>query len=109
MTVVQVTGSPTCNLGGGNCLTNSPLAIDSASVTIDLGTNELLDLNIFVAGPGNIVLAGYNGYQRIVFHDAQFQSTGSAMIGGGGNFAIAGTVTASSLELFLAGYLRLGG
>jgi hypothetical protein len=105
MTVVQVTGSPTCNLGGGTCLTNSPLAIDSASVTIDLGTNELLDLNIFVAGPGNIVLAGYNGYQRIVFHDAQFQSTGSAMIGGGGNFAIAGTVTASSLELFLAGNL----
>jgi hypothetical protein len=106
MTVVQVTGSPNCaQFGTGNCLVNSPLAIKPASVTIDLGTNELLDLNIFVAGPGIIDLDGYNGYERIVFHDAEFQSTGTAMIGGGGSFAIAGTVTATSLELFLAGNL----
>jgi hypothetical protein len=106
MTVVQVTGSPTCpQFGAGNCLTNGPLAINSASVTLDLGTNELQNLSLLVVGPGNIDLAGYNGYERIVFHDAAFQSTGTTVIGGGGSFAIAGAVTASSLELFLAGNL----
>jgi hypothetical protein len=104
VTVVQVTGSPTCaQFGTGNCLTNSPLALDAASVTLDLGTNQLLDLSMLAIGPGIVDLAGYNGYERIVFHDAAFQSSGTAAIGGGGSFAIAGTVTASSLELFLAG------
>lgn len=106
ITVVQVTGSPICpQFGAGNCLTNAPLAIDAASVTLDLGTNELLDLSILAKGPGNIDLDGYNGYERIVFHDAAFQSTGTAVIGGGGAFGIQGTVTASRLELFLAGNL----
>ena len=105
LTVVQVTGSPTCDVGGGNCLANSPVAIDSASVTLDLGTNDLLDLNIFVGGPGVIDLNGYNGYEQIVFNDAMFQSTGTTTLGPGGSFAILGTVTASSLELFLAGNL----
>ena len=105
LTVVQVTGSPDCPIGLGNCLVNSPLAIDAASVTLDLGTNDLLNLTIFVQGPGVIDLNGYNGYEQIVFNDATFQSTGTTTLGPGGSFAIQGTVTASSLELFLAGNL----
>ena len=105
LTVVQVTGSPTCPIGGGNCLANTPVAIDAASVTLDLGTNELLDLSMLSSGPGNIVLSGYNGYERIVFHDAAFQSSGTAMLGLGGSFTIGGAVTASSLEIFLTGNL----
>ncbi len=103
LTVVQVTGSATCPIGSGNCLANAPVAIDAASVTLDLGTNELLDLWMLSSGPGDIVLSGYNGYERIVFHDAAFQSSGSAVLGSGGSFAIGGTVTASSLEIFRAG------
>ena len=106
LTVVQVTGSPTCpQFGAGNCLSNAPLAVDAASVTLDLGTNELLDLNILVQGPGTIQLSGYNGYEKIVFTDATFQSSGTATLGPGGSFFIAGAVTASALEVFLAGNL----
>jgi len=106
MTVVQVTGAPGCPaFGAGNCLANGPLAIDSASVTLDLGTDELQNLKIFVAGPGVIDLDGYNGYEQIIFNNAMFQSTGTTILGPGGSFAIQGTVTASSLELFLAGNL----
>jgi hypothetical protein len=106
MTVVQVTGAPTCpQFGAGNCLSNGPLAIDAASVTLDLDTNELLNLTILAVGPGIIDLPGHPAYERIVFHNAEFQSTGTTVVGPGGSFAIQGNVTASSLELFLDGNL----
>jgi len=105
LTTVQVTGSPTCPIGTGNCLTNGPLAVSSASVTLDLGINQLQNLSIAVPGPGSIALTGYNGYEKIVFTNAAFQSSGTAMLGGGGSFFIAGTVTATKLEVFLAGNL----
>jgi hypothetical protein len=106
LTVVQVQGSPTCpSFGAGNCLTNGPLAVDAASVTLDLGTSELLDLSVFVGGPGIIELSGFNGYERVVFTDAAFQSSGTATLGSGGSFFIGGTVTAGRMEIFLAGNL----
>ena len=103
VSVVQVDGSPDCFIGLGNCLADGPLLIDSASITLDLGTGEILDLNIFAAGPGTIQLNGYNGYEKIVLTDAAFQSSGPATLGPGGSFNIAGAVTAAQLDLFLAG------
>lgn len=105
LTVVQVSGSAVCPVGTGSCLAGGPLGIDSASVSLDLGTNELLDLNIFVGGPGEIEFGpgGFKGYQKIVFTDAVFQSSGTATLGAGGAFSIQGEVSAGQLDIFLAG------
>lgn len=103
LTTVQVTGSPSCPIGSGSCLSPGPLPVDSASVTLDLGTSQLLSLSVDVQGPGDIVLGGYNGYESVVFHDVSFQSSGVATLGPGGSFTIAGVVTASSLEFFYTG------
>jgi hypothetical protein len=105
LTTVQVTGSPACPIGSGNCLANGPLPVSTASVTLDLGLNQLQNLAVAVPGPGSIALTGYNGYEKIVFTNAAFQSSGTATLGGGGSFFIGGTVTASKLEVFLAGNL----
>jgi hypothetical protein len=105
LTTVQVTGSPSCPVGSGNCLTNGPLAVATASVTLDIGLGELQNLSVSVPGPGTIALSGYNGYEKIVFSNAAFQSSGTATLGPGGSFFIGGTVTASKLEVFLAGNL----
>ena len=99
-TVAIIGGTSTCSFGF-NCLA-SPVPISGASVMLDLGTSDLLNMNIAVQGPGSIIM-GFNGYEKIVFHDAVFQSSGTTTLGAGGVFSIGGAVTASSLELFFTG------
>jgi len=93
----------TCPIGSGNCLVNAPLALSGAVVTVDSDTNQLLDLSIFVSGPGIIDMNGLNGYEAIVFHGTSFQSSGATTLGPTGNFAMPGTINASTVELFLLG------
>ena len=101
ISTVAILGTGSTCPSGQSCLL-SPVAINGASVTLDLGTSDLLDLNVFAQGPGSIIM-GFNGYEKIVFHNAFFQSSGTTTLGPGGNFTIAGTVTASSLDLFFTG------
>jgi len=117
LTEVQAFGAPSCPIGSltGNCLANGPLDIDSASVMVDLGSAQVLDLDILVEGPGVIdfddpttllTTESFKGYQKIVFTDATFGSIGTpANIGMNGNFVITGSVMAAKLEIFLAGNL----
>jgi hypothetical protein len=77
-------------------------------VTLDLGTNTLIDLNIFVQGPGILNMSGLNGYQQVVFNDVTFQTSGSSGLftvvpNVQYNFAAPGAVTSPSVELFLLG------
>lgn len=97
-----------CPVGLGNCLVNAPLAIDGASVTLDLATNTLIDINIFVSGPGTLDMNGLNGYEQVVFNDVTFQTSGSSalfpvVVNTQYNFAAAGTVTSPSVQLFFLG------
>ncbi len=96
----------TCPVGSGNCLVGGPLQISSASVTIDLESGELLDLRIFVAGPGIIDMNGLNGYEAVVFNNTTFQSSGATTLTPSGsqfNFTSPGSLSAESVELFLLG------
>lgn len=99
-TVAIIGGTSTCSFGF-SCLA-SPVPISGASVMLDLGTSDLLNMTIAVQGPGSIIM-GFNGYEKIVFNNAVFQSSGTATLGGGGAFSIGGAVTASSLDLFFTG------
>jgi hypothetical protein len=95
-----------CPIGSGNCLVNAPLQLTSAAVTIDLDTGELLDLSIFVSGPGIIDMNGLNGYEAIVFNGTSFQSSGGTTLTPSGsqyNFASPGVVTADTVQIYLLG------
>jgi hypothetical protein len=50
LTALDGSSTP-CEVGdvNSNCLTSATLAIDAATITIDLATNQVLDLGIFVA------------------------------------------------------------
>jgi hypothetical protein len=78
-----------CPIGSGNCLANPPLAITSASITLDTATSQLLNLSIFVAGPGtlNLLPGGFNGYDQIVFSNASYQSVLPTALFPNGGFA----------------------
>lgn len=97
-----------CPVGSGNCLVNPPLSIDAASVTLDLSTNTLISINIFVGGPGILDMNGLNGYEQVVFNDVTFQTSGSSALfpvvpSVQYNFGAAGTITSPSVQLFLNG------
>lgn len=95
-----------CPVGSGNCLVGGPLQLTSASVTVDLETGELLDLSVFVAGPGIIDMNGLNGYEAVVFNGTSFQSSGATTLTPSGsqyNFTSPGMISATSVELFLVG------
>ncbi len=104
---IQAPITPTsCPIGSGNCLVNAPLALTSATVTVDLDTNQLLDLSIFIAGAGIIDMNGLNGYEAIVFNNTSFQSSGASTLTPSGpqfNFSMPGVVSASAVEIFLLG------
>lgn len=100
-----ITTTP-CPIGSGNCLANSPVAITGALVTVDLDTNQLLDLQIEVGGSMTIDLGGFNGYEQIDVNDVSFQMGSPTMLTASGsqyNFAAPGSVSASSLEFFFTG------
>jgi len=107
---LQDVGAPitptSCPIGSGNCLVGGPLQLTSASVTVDLETGELLDLSIFVAGPGIIDMNGLNGYEAVVFNGTSFQSSGATTLTPSGsqyNFNSPGLLSAAAVELFLLG------
>ena len=104
---IQAPITPTsCPIGSGNCLVNAPLALSGASITVDLATNQLLDLSVFISGPGIIDMNGLNGYEAIVFNNTSFQSSGATTLTPSGpqfNFAMPGVVSASTVELWLLG------
>jgi hypothetical protein len=108
-TTVQVGTDPTspCPIGEGNCLADTPIEITGAFVTVDLDTNQLLDLQIEVAGSITIDLDGYNGYEQIDVNDASFQMgatpTNLTASGSQFNFFAPGSVSVTSLDIFLAG------
>lgn len=72
LSTVQVgtsgSGSP-CPIGSGSCLDGGPLALTSASITIDHATGQLLSVSIGVSTTGTILLGGYNGLQSVTFAD----------------------------------------
>jgi hypothetical protein len=98
-----------CPVGGAaSCLTNAPLAIDAASITIDFGTNEVLDLGLLVASTGNLFLGGVNGYESVDFTGTSYQSRLPSVLtpGSGGqyNFAIIpGQVDVANLDMYMTG------
>ncbi len=96
-----------CPVGSSNnCLVGGPLALTAASVTVDMETGQLLDLSIFIAGPGIIDMNGLNGYEAIVFNNTSFQSSGATTLTPSGsqfNFTSPGAVSAETVELFLLG------
>ena len=97
-----------CPIGSGNCLVGGPLALTTAKVTVDTVTGQLLDLNVFVAGPGIIDMNGLNGYDAVVFNNTSFQSSGATTLTPSGsqfNFTSPGTLSAGSVDLFLVGNL----
>lgn len=59
------------------CLLNAPVAITGATVTVDTGTNQILDLRIESAGPGIVDTSGLVGYgiDTATFTNAVFQSS----------------------------------
>ncbi len=107
---LQDVGAPitptSCPVGSGNCLVGGPLQLTSASVTVDLESGQLLNLSIFVAGPGIIDMNGLNGYEAVVFNGTSFQSSGASTLTPSGsqfNFTSPGSISANSVELFLVG------
>lgn len=107
---LQDVGAPitptSCPVGSGSCLVGGPLQLTSATVTVDLESGELLNLSIFVAGPGIIDMNGLNGYEAVVFNNTSFQSSGATTLTPSGsqfNFTSPGLLSAGSVELFLAG------
>jgi len=101
-----ITATP-CGIGLGNCLANAPVAIDSASITLDLATNELIALDIFVSGPMILDLNGLNGYEGVNVNGASYQMNAGPFalipVGAQYNFAAPGAVSATSVELFFSG------
>jgi hypothetical protein len=101
-----ITTTP-CPIGSGNCLTNAPVPITGATVTVDLATNTLIDLNIIVAGPLALNLNGLNGYQSASVSGVSYQMNAGPFalspVGSQYNFAAPGTISATSVELFLVG------
>lgn len=65
------------NVACVQCLTNPPIAITGASVTVDTMTNQVLDLRIESAGPGIVDTSGLAGYgiDTVTFTNAVFQSS----------------------------------
>jgi hypothetical protein len=101
-------GATPCPIGSANdCLVN-PVSIDSASITVDFATNQILDLNIVLTGTGELDLVGLNGWETGYFTGTMFQTTSPGALGdmGGGQFhflQLVGDVTIDSLELFAVG------
>jgi len=96
-----------CPVGSGNCLVNAPVAITGATVTVDLATNQLIDLSITVSGPLVLDLNGLNGYESANVSGLSYQmNTGPfalTPVGVQYNFAAPGTLSATSVELFFLG------
>jgi hypothetical protein len=70
-----------CPVGLGNCLVGAPIGITSGEITVDLDTNQLLNLSLFVAGPATLALGGLNGYTSAVLVGITFQSQGPVALG----------------------------
>jgi len=78
LTSVQVgsagSGSP-CPIGSGSCLQGGPLALTSASITIDTATNQLISISLGVSTAGTIALGGFNGLQSVTFANTSLSSS----------------------------------
>ena len=107
LSTVQVgtfsSGSP-CPIGSGSCLQGGPLALTSASITIDSATGQLLSVSIGVSTTGTILLGGYNGLQSVTFANTSLVSNAisplsSPQVQGNGDviysFGFQGTVTST--------------
>lgn len=97
-----------CPVGMGNCLSNAPVPITAATVTVDLAAaNPLIDLDILVSGPMILDLNGLNGYEQVNVHGASYQMNPGPFplvpVGSQYNFAAPGAVSAASVELFFLG------
>ncbi len=96
---------------GGNCLLSS-MTIDSASITLDQETGELLDLQIAVYGTGEIAMAGVNGYETVLFTGTSFSFTGTSALGSGANVrpfsGAAGEIAVDTLDMELSAALGGG-
>lgn len=104
ITYELVTGQLTAVTVGFADQTNrlaAPVAINTASVTVDFDP-AVLDLNnlfIAAAGPGTVTLSGINGWDQVVFSNASLQSLGISDIAaqGGGvfNFGTSASLTSN--------------